>query len=235
MTDTKPTILVFCCGELEGGLKKIKEKANIYQASYSKRNAPAKLLSEHPSARAIWIVDPDIATPKYKDLSSKVVNYARNGGIVILGGFFSTGVAPTDFNKWMKDVWDLPWRYGQYETTTVVFQSSAVGPRKFWHDGLAAAYTQKGVFLKNVPPADSWYASPPGSTSESRVFGPVPIQAQTSIAFGRVGKGWLGWTGDIHNREETSAAVRAMMGLNMREEEDGLYLPGLLHQMVLEG
>ncbi|KAI0108364.1 major facilitator superfamily domain-containing protein [Daldinia grandis] len=214
MTDTKPTILVFCRGEIEGGLKKIKEKASVYQASYLKRNAPVKLLSEHLSAQAIWIVDPDIATPKYKDLSRKVVNYARNGGIVILGGFFSTLVTPPDFDKWMKDVWDLPWRYGQYETTTVVFQSSAVGPRKFWQDGLVAAYTQKGVFLENVSPADSWYASPPGSTSESRVFGPVPIQAQTSIAFGRVGGGWLGWTGDIRNTEETAAAVQAMMGLN---------------------
>ncbi|KAI8966521.1 hypothetical protein F5Y11DRAFT_364184 [Daldinia sp. FL1419] len=218
MADTKPEILVFCRGELEGGLKKIKEKAEVFQASYWKRNAPAQLLSEHPSARAIWIVDPDIVTPEHKNLSNKVVDYVRNGGTVILGGFFSMGVVPPDFDKWMKDVWGLPWRFGQYVTTTVVFQSSAVGPRDFWRDELAAAYSQKGVFLKNVSPADSWYASPPGSTSESRVFGPSPVGAQTSIAFGRVGRGWLGWTGDIHNQEETAAAVRAMMGLNMREE-----------------
>ncbi|OTB12322.1 hypothetical protein K445DRAFT_66416 [Daldinia sp. EC12] len=233
MAETKPTILVFCRGELGGGLKKIKEKANVYQASFLKHDAPAKLLSEHPSARAIWIVDPDITTRKFKDLSSKVVNYVRDGGIVILGGFFSMGIGPIEFDKWMRNVWNLPWRYGQYETTTVVFQSSAVGPRKFWRDGLVAAYSQKGVFLKNVSPAASWYASPPGSTSESSVFGPVPIQAQTSVAFEKVGKGWLGWTGDINHEEETSAAVRAMMGLNMRAEANYLQVPVMFHRVVL--
>ncbi|KAI0012996.1 hypothetical protein F4779DRAFT_614157 [Xylariaceae sp. FL0662B] len=184
MADTKPTILVFCQGELEGGLKKIRENANVYQASYSEPNAPSKLLKAHPKARAIWIVDPDIATRKQKRLSKEVVEYVRNGGT--------------------------------YETTTVVFQSSAIGPRQFWRDGLAAAYSQKGVFLKNVDAKDSWYASPPGSVSESRVFGPVSVEAQTSVAFGKVGQGWLGWTGDIHNGDETAAAVLAMMGLNVR-------------------
>ncbi|KAI1380686.1 hypothetical protein F4677DRAFT_404302 [Hypoxylon crocopeplum] len=234
MADAKPTILVFCCGQLDGGLKKIKEKANIYQASYSKLNAPSELLDDHPSARAIWVIDPDIATSKHKDLSDRVVDYARNGGIVILGGFFSMSIRQPEFDKWMRDAWDLPWRSGQYETTTVVFQSAAVGPRDFWRDGLAAAYTQKGMFLQNVAPSESWYASLTGATSESFVFGPVPIEAQTSIAFGKVGKGWLGWTGDIHNREETAAAVRAMMGLNAREEEDHLQLPQVLYQMILE-
>ncbi|KAI2620372.1 hypothetical protein GGS26DRAFT_571192 [Hypomontagnella submonticulosa] len=200
-----------------------------------KKDAPANLLNQHPSARAIWIVDPDIAKPKHKDLSNRVVNYVRNGGTVILGGFFALGIRLPDFDKWMKDAWDLPWRLGQYETTTVVFQSSAVGPHPFWRDNLAAAYSQKGVFLKNVAPSDSWYASPPGAKSESFVFGPVPIEAETSIAFGKVGKGWLGWTGDIHNRDETAAAVQAMMGLNERKEEDKVQHPQNAYQVVSQG
>ncbi|KAI1076721.1 hypothetical protein F5B20DRAFT_593724 [Whalleya microplaca] len=218
MADAKPTILVFSQEGIEGGLKKIKEKANVYQASYSKPNEPEKLLQEHPTARAIWIVDPDITTRKHENLSWDVINYVRNGGTAILGGYFQDTIAPPDFDRWMGEAWGLPWRYGQYETTTVVLQSSAVGPREFWRNGLAASYSQKGVFLKNVAATDSWYASPPGSKSESFVFGPVPVDAQTSIAFGKVGNGWLGWTGDIHYREETAAAVRAMMGLNAEPE-----------------
>ncbi|KAI1402573.1 hypothetical protein F4819DRAFT_507488 [Hypoxylon fuscum] len=231
----KPTILVFSCGDLEGGLKKIKEKANVYQASYSKHDAATNLLIDHPDAQAIWIVDPDIATPKFKDLSDKVVDYARNGGTVVLGGFFSMSISANNFDRWMNEAWGLSWRYGQYETSTVIFQSSAVGPRDFWRDGLAAAYTQKGVFLKNVSASDSWYASLPSSASESFVFKSIPIQVETSIAFGKVGKGWLGFTGDIHNRDETTAAVRAMMRLNTRDQEEYLCLPQLLDQMVLEG
>ncbi|KAI1863374.1 uncharacterized protein JN550_009694 [Neoarthrinium moseri] len=216
----RPTILIFSVGEVEGGLKKIKEKADVHQASFSRPNACADLLKAHPSAQALWIVDPDIARQDHKLLSKQVVAYVRNGGTAIIGGWFVASVTPLEFDEWMESDWNLPWRFGQYETTTVVFQSSAVGPRDHWRDGLAAAYSQKGVFLKNVAATDSWYASPPGSKSESRVFGPLPIESQTSMAFGRVGQGWLGFTGDINNVTETNNALLAMMGLNGRDIYD---------------
>lgn len=107
----------------------------------------------------------------------------------------------------------MPWRVGQYETTTVVLQDSHIGPIGSSKSSLTAFYSSKALFLKNVSPADSLYASPPGSRSESVVFGPVPVEAQTSIAFGKCGQGWLAYTGDIHNREGTAEAVLAMMRL----------------------
>ncbi|KAI0532854.1 hypothetical protein GGR58DRAFT_506977 [Xylaria digitata] len=71
----------------------------------------------------------------------------------------------------------------------------------------------KALFFKNVSPSDSLYASPEGVRSESVVFGPVPVEAQTSVAFAKCGQGWLGYTGGVNNEAGTVEALLAMMGL----------------------
>lgn len=220
--DNKPTILVFSTSGLEGGLKKMKEKATVLQAYYNKPGECAALLDAFPSARALWIVDPDISLPLYHALSGQVVDYVRHGGTAILGGFFSSLVQPLVFDEWMRRAWDLPWRSGQYERTTVVLQRGAAGrgtgrgTGPGWRNGLLESYSCKAVFLKDVASeGDSWYMSPPGAKSESLVFGPVPVESQTAVAFAKVGQGWLGYTGDINNDTGTTAAVLAMMGLNV--------------------
>ncbi|KAI1302028.1 hypothetical protein F5Y03DRAFT_362537 [Xylaria venustula] len=211
---TKPDILVFCDGGLEGGLKKMKEKANVHQASYRVLGEPANLLHQFPSARAIWIVDADIVQNRHRELSHQVVEYVKNrGGIVVLGGFFSSTVRPNDLDQYLGQAWGMPWRSGQYERTTVLLQDSHVGLDANTRARLAASYSSKALFLKNVSSSDSLYASPEGARSESMVFGPVPVEAQTSVAFGKCGQGWLGYTGDVNHEEGTAEAVLAMMGL----------------------
>lgn len=109
-TATKPTVLVFSQSGLEGGLKKPCEKATVLQAHYNKPGEPAALLNAHLTARAIWIADPNIVLPAHNALSRQVVNYVRRGGAtIVLGGYFSSLIAPPDFDKWMRDAWGLPW------------------------------------------------------------------------------------------------------------------------------
>ncbi|KAI0386879.1 hypothetical protein F5Y04DRAFT_288682 [Hypomontagnella monticulosa] len=216
MANARPTILIFCWATLDDVmLAPLRGRANVHQASYETVDGPVALLNEHPSARAIWIVDCDIARPEYKDFSDRVVEYARSGGRVILGGLFPINILALELDNWMRDAWGLPWRYGRYEKTTVVFQDSADGPHHLWWSGLVYSYSPKAVFLTDVAPSDSWYASDPESVSESWVL--EPVEAQTAVAFGKVGEGWLGWIGDVYNLPESGLAMRAMMGLNVRE------------------
>lgn len=163
----KPIVLVFTQRSVDGGLKKIKEKATVHQAHYSKPGEPANLFRAHPSARAIWIAEAEIALAKHAALSRQVVDYARDGGTVVLGGYFPSHIRPDDFRRWVSTAWGLPWHFGQYERTTAVFQSGATGrgENKRWRDGLAAAYSCKCVFFQNVAATDSWYASPEGARS----------------------------------------------------------------------
>ncbi|KAI3333390.1 hypothetical protein F4824DRAFT_472349 [Ustulina deusta] len=210
---TKPDILIFCKGALEGGLKKMKQRANVHQASYDVPGAPLSLLQQFPSAHAIWIVDPDITRRQNNTLSHEVVEYVKNhGGIAIMGGFFSS-IRPNDLDRWIGQSWGMPWRSGQYERTTVLLQDSHVGLEATTRARLATSYSCKALFLKNVSSSDSLYGSPEGARSESMVFGPVPVEAQTAIAFGRCGQGWLGYTGDVNNEEGTAEALLAMIGL----------------------
>ncbi|KAI1778146.1 hypothetical protein F4818DRAFT_405037 [Hypoxylon cercidicola] len=224
MTDVKPTILVFGPEESEGSLKEPKEKANVYHASLTKFGAADKLLDDHPTPRAIFILDPAIVTPDCGGFSDRITDYTFGGGTVVLGGSFSLYVSQSDFDTWMEEEWNLPWKCGNRERTRVVFQSSAVGPRDFWRDGLVAAYTHDGQLLKNVSPSDSWYATLPNMTND-------PVQ--TSVACAKYGEGWLGWTGDFRNRDETIAAVRVMMDLNTKHEENGT--PPKLISKLLDG
>ncbi|KAI1750323.1 hypothetical protein F4782DRAFT_548794 [Xylaria castorea] len=190
---TKPDILIFCNGAVDGGLKKMKEKANVHQASFGVPGDTSSLLHQ---------------------LSRQVVEYVKNrGGIVIVGGFFSLTIRPSELNRWLRHSWGMPWRSGQYGRTTVLLQDSHVGLEASTRAHLVASYSSKALFLKNVSSSDSLYASPKGARSESIVFGPVPIEAQTVIAFGKCGQGWLGFTGDTHNVDGTAEALLAMMGL----------------------
>ncbi|ROV92283.1 hypothetical protein VSDG_07237 [Cytospora chrysosperma] len=71
--------------------------------------------------------DPEIVLPKHRQLSQQVIEYVRNGGTAVIGGFFTRFLRPDDLNRWLRDAWNLPWEFGQYERTTVIFQNSASG------------------------------------------------------------------------------------------------------------
>ncbi|OTA70421.1 hypothetical protein K449DRAFT_427952 [Hypoxylon sp. EC38] len=107
-----------------------------------------------------------IVTPEYREFSDKVVQY-------------------------MQDVWNLSWRYGQSGITDVVLQRSAVGPQDFRRESLIEEYHQKAVFIKNIAPSNSWYASHPGHlpTSNPPVSGHDSTESQTSMEFREVGNG----------------------------------------------
>ncbi|XXH03919.1 hypothetical protein Hte_010327 [Hypoxylon texense] len=232
MAEDKPTILIFSYGEVEDDFEELKEKANVYQASLLQRDAPSNLLANYPQAQAVWILAPSIVNPEFRGLSAQLVGYACNGGIVVLGGLFSLGVPASDFDKWMEEIWDLPWRYSQFKKKkTAIFGRHAEGPNAFWRNGLAAAYCHEGIFLENVEEIDSWYAISRRAVPKPRSRKPGKIKVLTSVAFTEVGEGWLGWTGDFHNRDETIAAVRAMMQLNKTPQEDHVPSAKLLRRL----
>ncbi|KAI0449707.1 hypothetical protein F5B21DRAFT_493511, partial [Xylaria acuta] len=143
------------------------------------------------------------------------MDYVKNrGGIAIVGGPFASFVGPNELNSWIGRRWRMPWRVGQYRrTTTVLLQDTHVGLEATTRAHLVPSYRSEAWLLKHVPSSDSLYASPEDASSEPEVFGPVPVGAQTAIAFGKCGQGWLGYIGDVDNQEGTAEVLLAMMGL----------------------
>ncbi|KAK4698980.1 hypothetical protein P7C70_g7289, partial [Phenoliferia sp. Uapishka_3] len=75
----------------------------------------------------------------------------------------------------------------------------------------------KSVMLKGVSPGDAVYRPIVGSTHESMAMqmgGGGKIEEDlTPIALARVGKGSIGYIGDVNAEEATTKVVLAMMGL----------------------
>ena len=106
----------------------------------------------------------------------------------------------------------LPWDVAQYTRTNVFRNDAAIGPVA---GQLAASYSQKANFLKNVSQDKAWYLPNESSTVQSMVFAPDKIenQDQTPVAFASVGEGKFGYVGDVNAEFESDTAVLAMCGL----------------------
>lgn len=112
----------------------------------------------------------------------------------------------------MREKWDLPWEAGSYHRTTLYLNQQIIDRPT---DRLPSSYNHKALFLKNVDPDTAWYVASDRSVVESLV--PLPGLGidllETSVAFVRVGSGWIGYVGDVNGEEVTSAVVLEMFGL----------------------
>jgi len=78
-----------------------------------------RLFDENCVPTGILITDAEIIAPRNEALSRRLGDYVRNGGTLLLGGFFSSGVRPNDLGRYMREKWNLPWAAGSYHRTTL--------------------------------------------------------------------------------------------------------------------
>jgi hypothetical protein len=215
-----PVILVFSLGDpsyrtllqdVHGHLmNKLAEKSDLKQAGNAQD--ALDLINGDNDPRGIFVTDPGITTTRNNIVSDKVVEFARNGGTVVLGGLFSSFIRPSDLHTYFNSKWGLPWKAGSYHRTTVTLNRLAEG---LPGGNLASSYSQKAVFLANVDSKAAWYLPTEDSVIESHVFLPEPVanSSETPVVFTKVGKGWLGYVGDVNGEEDTDAVVLGMLGL----------------------
>ncbi|KAH8589778.1 hypothetical protein B0O99DRAFT_636194 [Bisporella sp. PMI_857] len=187
----------------------IAQKAVVHQAGNTQE--ALNLLNADMKPKAIFVTDPGITTTKNNTVSDKVVDFARNGGVVVLGGLFSSFIRRDVLGGYFNKKWDLAWEVGSYQRTTVALNQTAKGLPP---GSLPSSYSQKAVFLANVNSNAAWYLPTEGSVIESRVFYPEPVAtSETPAAYTEVGNGWLGYVGDVNAEEGTDAVVLGMLGL----------------------
>jgi hypothetical protein len=203
-------------------LGKLRDRADLRPVQSASQAADLLKPSGSNSAgtpRGVFVTDSGLTLAKHDALAQKVVDYARGGGRVVMGGLFSSYASPTDISNYFAQRWNLPWRSGSYQRTTVTLNPAAGGRPSTTSspggDRLPASFSQKAVFLKNVDKSAAWYLPTPDSVTESHVFKPSPVQktSETPVAFVRVGNGWLGYVGDVNAEEGTDAVVLGMLGL----------------------
>ncbi|KAJ5029793.1 hypothetical protein J3E73DRAFT_379654 [Bipolaris maydis] len=192
----------------------------LYQGLLGKLNTVAALdratkpesvlqgLADQPP-QAVLVTDSGIV--QHRAVYAKLLDYVRGGGRLVFMGNFSTMTTTKDIDRLFQEA-GLPWTHGAYQRTTVHRNDTEDTSS---HTSLPPSYSQKAVFLAGVPDKDAWYLPKDSSHTESHVFYPVPItdQEQTPIALTNIGKGKLGYVGDVNGEEGSDAVVLAMCGL----------------------
>lgn len=149
------------------------------------------------SLAGVLVTDPGVTQKKHKNVSAKLVEYAKAGGVVIFGFSFPSFARPLDTNAFFSSQLGVSWKFGAYHRED--FQlSKAVTLARFAEPNVSREYSMKAVQLKDVTPAAQLYVSAAG---------------QAAAAFEQVGTGYLGWIGDVNTEEESTQLVLAMCNL----------------------
>jgi len=190
-------------------LTALRSNAEFQQAENS--TSAIRLLSQVPEPSAVLITDEALTLPQNSAVWDAVLEYVRRGGTAIIMGLFPSFVEPDSLKPFFSQA-GLPWRAGSYHRTTLALNRAVVdvvSARK-----LPQSYSQKAVFVSNVEPENMWYKTDNNSVVQSMVFAPTSANkpGETAVAMATVGRGKLGYVGDVNAEEGSKAVVLAMCG-----------------------
>ncbi|KAG6916896.1 hypothetical protein DXG01_004729 [Tephrocybe rancida] len=152
----------------------------------------------------VFITDAAIIEPTNAYLLSRLVAFAKAGGIVVLGGAFSSHIKFTEMGPFFQDAWGVPWRAGDY-TRSEIHLNPAHELSKA--PALPSSFTMKSLFVVGTTPETALYVPAKGHATAGKL-------PQAPVAVGRIGKGRLGYIGDVGLQDEHSKIVLAMFGLS---------------------
>ena len=166
-----------------------------------------------PNISGVFVTDPEITEKKYKKVLSRLVEYAKAGGTVVIGGTFSTFVRGSDNDAFFKKAWGLDWKMGSYHRTTFTLNPSRP-ERLFRGPNLADSYSMKTVHLKGIAPETVVYGPTPESRTQSMVFAPSAVDlGEAPVVYTRIAQGFLGYIGDVNGEIDSTNVILSMLGL----------------------
>ncbi|KAG6827821.1 hypothetical protein H0H92_010337 [Tricholoma furcatifolium] len=188
-----------------------------------KSKSPVKIITTSSDAlkllssgdiRGVFVADAGITAHKNAQLLTKLVEYTKGGGSVVLGGSFSTFAKINSLGKFFLKSWGVPWQAGSYHRTTFTLNSghalATVNP------SLPKSYSMKALHVKDISADVVVYRPTAESRVESLVFAPTPIDnlAESPAVHARIGQGYLGYIGDVNWEEGSSNLLLAMLDLS---------------------
>jgi hypothetical protein len=188
-------------------IDKLHGQAQVKRAK--KHDAALRFLADN-QPRVIILTDGGIAEPRNRTVLDRVIQYARSGGIVILGFLFSSLTSGPHMDALFAR-FGLPWKRSGYERSTYALNRRAV--QSLDSSKLLPAYSQKASRVAPIETQHALYLATPDSVCESHVFRPTSVnQDEAPIAWVQVGEGHLGYIGDVNAEEGSDDVVIAMCG-----------------------
>ncbi|KAF7507305.1 hypothetical protein GJ744_010739 [Endocarpon pusillum] len=183
---------------------------------------PAAYAALSTGINAVLVSDAAITKRRNRELADAHVAYTKDWGPVLFGCLMSTFSTPTDFNRMMRSVSSLPWRVGSCLHDDSPLNEAASTDRSRGVGLLKMIYV-KGVYLQHVSAADQIYARDECITPSTMLQQLLEqyvedMSGQAAVAFGSVGKGYLGWIGDVNSQEELDPVYLALLGLPVVED-----------------
>jgi ribonuclease HI len=200
VAEPRPRILTLCLENealfddiFRNLVSQIASRARMERATT--QEAALSILDQVPVPSVILIADS--ALTRRSKVWERVIDRLREGATVVVAGSFSSMVSTGQFNRFFARL-GLSWEMGSYQRETVSLCTGVVSSNLIEH--LPSAYSLKAVFVKKVERSAIWYAS--SSNSD-----------EAAVVFTQVGKGRLGYIGDVNSQEDSDRIVLAMCGI----------------------
>ncbi|KAF8894850.1 hypothetical protein BD779DRAFT_1669296 [Infundibulicybe gibba] len=172
-------------------------------------NSRVMELISSPDLIGILIMDSPIADAENAPVLEKVVEFAKRGGKVVLGGLFPGGMAPDEMKAFFATSWDLPWEMSDYTSAEMIVNADHPVVGQYKPKSLDPTYHAKSVFLSGIKPNMVVYKAMAESCARSS-----RSNVKAAIVHTQVGKGHLGFIGDVNPGPEVTEVMLAMLGLN---------------------
>lgn len=182
-------------------IKSLESSANVVFLADSKEAAAHLADASKVSALAgVLVVDSGITQKRNKAIALQLTEYARNGGVVIVGFGFPRYTRPVDADAFFEKRLGMSWRLGTHRRETFAL-SESVGPfiQPKYREAVKE-YRAEAVMLKDVK-------------EEFRVYVSTQEENQTPVVFEQIGDGYLGWVGDVNGEDPTTGLVLAMLNI----------------------
>ncbi|KAF5318132.1 hypothetical protein D9619_012190 [Psilocybe cf. subviscida] len=157
-----------------------------------------------------------ICNPAYHEVAQKLVEYAKGGGTVVLGGKIANELRANVFDRVMMTMWGLDWKYGSYFRTT--FSKNPDNAVVKANPSLLPSYSMKALHVAEIDLRDAVYVQTTESHLQSLVFPPVDVRKiskrdEAPAVLSKVGKGYLGFVGDVNVESGSIELTMAMLGM----------------------
>ena len=159
--------------------------------------------------------------PRYHPrLVTRLANFIREGGgTAIFALVFPSNMPMPEFDSLFAKLGLSGWKHGSYHRTTHMLRTISAPPDsplgEMLNRGgnhLARAYSMKALHIARPGEFEAIYSPTRESRIESLVF-KIEDLKEAPIAFAKVGRGWVGYVGDVNNEDESRAVILAMLDL----------------------
>lgn len=194
-------------------------RKNAWLTEIEDAETAIQLLASHPPPSAALFTDGMITRPENSRVLARLIEYVRAGGTAVFGAQFGNTVSVLDLSPFFNK-WGLAWHRGDYRRDTFALNPAGV-PAPLSSAALFPEASMKAVLVK-APRACAVYTSAPREYARSPVSAPNGEGLEECpAAFGRVGRGFVGYVGDVNGEQASIRAIIEMLGVKIKPGDFG--------------